>query len=61
MFENGVRNSLQDDYYFGEPHYVIFPQKYIFPIGIKNIEAVTTYKGITKRNLLIITPNNQVT
>jgi len=60
FFENSLNKDADDVYYFQQPEYVVFPQKYLFPLGIKKIEAVKTFRGVTKRNLLIITPNNQL-
>jgi len=60
FFENDLRKSHEDEYYHLQQEYMIIPQKYIFPLGISQIQCVHTLKGVTKRNLLIITPNNQV-
>jgi len=40
--------------------YVVFTQKYYFAPGVKALGAVETIQGVTKKNLIVVTLNDQV-
>ncbi|EGR33603.1 hypothetical protein IMG5_048200 [Ichthyophthirius multifiliis] len=75
FYANKIENSflrMLQNYYFQTSQYEHFnylkqniqvvplEQKYGFPLGIKKVDAVYTKLCITKRNLIVITPNNQI-
>ncbi|KAL4479883.1 hypothetical protein ABPG74_020399 [Tetrahymena malaccensis] len=71
--ENNFASMLQN-YYFSESgaqyedfnylnenmDIIALEQKYGYSLGIKKMAVVTTKLSLTKRNLMIITPNNQI-
>lgn len=48
------------DYSNQQSDFVLLERKYGVPFGIRSLKAVQTKNGLTKRNLLVITHNNDV-
>lgn len=59
LFKGEVADE-EEQYNIGDSNLIAFSKKYYFQPGIKQISTIQTKKGITKKNLLIITPTDQV-
>jgi len=48
------------DYSNLDSDFILLERKYGLPFGVKSLKAVQTKNGLTKRNLIVITHNNDV-
>jgi len=50
----------EEQYNFLETQFVTFTKKFYFQPGVKSFSVVQTKRGITKKNLIVITNNDQI-
>lgn len=59
LFGQEIKDE-EEQYNFLETQFVTFTKKYYFQPGIKALNVVQTKRGITKKNVIIVTTNDQV-
>lgn len=59
-FFEKIHVDEEERYNQADAGYVVFTQKYYFAPGVKALGAVETIQGVTKKNLIIVTLNDQV-